>query len=298
MSDDAAWFVHAAVDSDEGKGPYSTEEMEDLVRHEYVGERTRISSLKYTKGKIVEARRIARFFNIISGIAESTAVSVSTSDAPLGTPMVSARREADSIGGIGRFMADGQDPSLIIKLVERVDGICTRDETPLYMAVQQKPVVNVSPDAIVLTNRRVIIFRQKILGRLEFVDVTWLQIRDVHFREDLMGATISVSGLNGHVEQISHLPKPQARKVYRLAQEMEEKMVEARRDREIEVLRAGATQVTVNNDLGGAVAAANAPGNDLSDPVAVLKKLKQLLEAGLIETSEYDAKKREVLERL
>lgn len=118
--------------------------------------------------------------------------------------------------GASRFMADGQNPAMIQKLLNRVQEICTSSEEPLYMAVQQRPVANFAPDAVVLTNRRAIIFRQKILGRLEFVDCTWLQISAIHMKENIIGATVSVKGHTGHVEVVDYLPKVQARRVYGL----------------------------------------------------------------------------------
>ena len=45
-------------------------------------------------------------------------------------------------------------------------------------------------------------------------------------------------------------------------------------------------------------ASASVPAPAQEDPLEVLKKLKALLDAGLIEQSEYDAKKVEVLSRL
>lgn len=252
MNDSDGWFIH--VVSDEGekglKGPYQTVMLEDFARQGVLLSEHKISHPRYTKGRIVEARRIARFFNIFSNVATDSAagnhldgnhldsagtglipgnggLSVNTSGnelAPLNLGLTERREEVE-VGGIGRFMADGQDPTMICKLAERVDGICTRDENPLYMAVQQRPVMNVAPDAIVLTNRRVIIFRQKVLGRLQFVDVPWLNVADVHMTEDVLGATVLIRGLDGKVESISHLPKSQARKIYRIAQDMEEKLL-------------------------------------------------------------------------
>lgn len=295
MASEDLWYIHRQDGRDKEKGPYSTPEMEDFARQDVIGLSTLISSEKYTRGKVVEARRIGRFFNIFSGVAETTALTTVDRDQFSSPPMKLEERD-EEVGGIGRFMADGQDPTMVIKLVQRVQGICTKEEQCLYMAIQQKPVVNLAPDAVVLTNRRVIIFRQKVLGRLDFIDVTWLNVADIHLREDILGSTIYVAGLNGHAEQISHLPKPQARKIYRLAQDMEEKMVDLRRTREMEERKAGATQITVNNDLGS-LASPISP-TPVADPVKSLQSLKDLLDAGLIEQSEYDAKKREILSRM
>ena len=127
--------------------------------------------------------------------------------------------------------------------------------------------------------------------------VPWLKVNDVHLTEDLLGATISVRGMNGHVEEVSYLPKAQARKIYRIAQDMEDKMVEVRRERAMEETRAGATNVTVTNELGNL--ANNQPQQPAPDaPLEALKALKGMLEAGLITDEEYEAKKTQIQSRM
>ena len=290
------WFISLPGNS-ELKGPFDTSTMEDHAHNGIITAETRISHHRYTKGKVVEARRIARFFNIFSNLAESNALTVSQASGDRPAIVAALTKRDEDVGGIGRFMADGQDPAMICKIAERVDGICTTEENALYMAVQQRPIANFSPDAVVLTNRRAIIFRQKVLGRLQFFDVPWLNVSNVHMTEDVVGSTVSIRGMNGHVEHVSFLPKTQARKIYRIAQDMEEKMVELRRSRAMEEQRAGATNVTVNNDLGNLTSVST--GEDRAeDPLAALKSLKSMLDAGLIEQSEYDAKKTQILERM
>jgi len=196
--------------------------------------------------------------------------------------------------GASRFMADGQDPGMIQKLLNRVQEICTSSEEPLYMAVQQKPVANLAPDAVVLTNRRAIIFRQKILGRLEFVDCTWLQISSIHMKENFIGATVLVQGHSGHVEVVDYLPKVQARRVYRIGQEMEEEMIERRRQRKMEEERNAANQVTINTAVA-ATPAATIINPSQGDLVARLAQLKKMFEAGLITEAEFTAKKTDII---
>ncbi|WP_372720152.1 PH domain-containing protein [Novipirellula sp.] len=195
--------------------------------------------------------------------------------------------------GASRFMADGQDPAMIQKLLNRVQEICTSSEEPLYMAVQQRPVANFAPDAVVLTNRRAIIFRQKILGRLEFVDCIWLQIAGIHMKENMIGATVSVQGHSGHVEVVDYLPKVQARRVYRIGQEMEEEMIEMRRQRKMEEERNAANQVTINTAVAAPSPAPAHAGQD--NLVARLGQLKQMLDADLITEAEFHAKKTEII---
>ena len=47
---------------------------------------------------------------------------------------------------------EGQDPSFVAKVSERVSEICVRDERILYIAVQSAPIPILTPDSVVLTN--------------------------------------------------------------------------------------------------------------------------------------------------
>ncbi len=195
---------------------------------------------------------------------------------------------------IGNFVADGQDTKMVVKLLDRVKGICTSNEQPVYMAVQQRPIANFSPDAVVLTNERFIIFVQKVLGRLNFYDYMWRDVHDVHLKEDLIGSTISFTSVAGSRIAVDWLPKSQARKVYRIAQEQEQAAFRMRRELMLEEKKAGAAQTIVNTNVqtGGPAG----PSSD--DPVVKLSQLKKMLDAGLIEQSEYDAKKAQLLDAM
>lgn len=187
-----------------------------------------------------------------------------------------------------RFADEGQNVSMVAKLLERVKEICTSTEEILYMAIQQKPVANFSPDAIVLTNRRALVFRQKMLGQMEFTDFLWANVNDVHIKEAFLGATITITSKDRATAAVDYLPKSQARKVYRHGQEMEEKMIEWRRQRQMEEMRSAADQVVINSN----VPQASQPADD---PVARLSKLKQMLDAGLIAQAEFDEAKAKIL---
>lgn len=303
MSDQEGWYVILQIgDNTAEQGPHSFRDLEKMARDGRIDEWTKIAHPVHTKRRAVEARRITRLFDIFAQTHELTQlVPVSPKGERPKNELANLPQKRDEMG-IARFMADGQDPTVIIKLAERIDGICTRDEQPLYMAVQQKPVANFAPDAVVLTNRRIIIFRQSMFGGLEFKDVLWLNVESVHFAENAVGATIIIREIEGPNEKIAYLPKPQARKVYRIGQDMEEKMAELRRERSMEETRAGATNVVVNNDLGSLVQNAVTQNGQLThdhdEDIAVLTKLKKMLDAGLIEQHEYDAKKREILDRM
>jgi len=190
-----------------------------------------------------------------------------------------------------KLMNEEQDPGVVEAVHEKFSGILTTDEEVLYIAVQKKPVVNVSPDSILLTTRRMVICRPKILSGFEFEDYLWRDIGDVHLKEGLIGATLTVTTVAGKQLIIDYLPKAQARRAYSISQEMEEKVLEERRRRDLEDKRAAAGGVVLQQPPG-------VTGSAKEDPLQVLTKLKQLLDAGLITQTEYDSKKTEVLSRM
>ena len=94
------------------------------------------------------------------------------------------------------------------------------------------------------------------------------------------------------------LPKTQARKVYAFAQQMEEFVREERRIRDMEEKRAAAGGINIAGMPGMNMAAQTSAPPPKEDPVQVLGKLKQLLDAGLITQQEYDTKKNDILSRM
>ena len=194
---------------------------------------------------------------------------------------------------LSRLLGDEQSASTVSKIVNKVKGLLTNGEDVLYVAIQKKPIMTISPDSILLTNRRFMIVRPKFLS-MTFSDYQWREVSDVHLSEQFLTSTISCRVTNGEAISIDSIPKKQAKRIYSISQEMEEKMFEHRRQLNIEEKRAGAGGVVINSPLHSPQS--NPEFSD--DPVAVLGKLKQLLEAGLIEQSEFDSKKQEVLSKM
>jgi hypothetical protein len=181
---------------------------------------------------------------------------------------------------IAELLSDEQDEAAVTRLLPKIQELLAGDESVDYIAVQKKLVVNISPDAIVLTSRRFI--------------VPWREVADVHMSEQMVGATIVCRTVDGGAVQVDSLPKRQARRVYAYAQGVEEQAYEKRRQVELEKLRASAGGVVLHAPTPTSPPAVPAP----DDPMQVLGKLKQLLDAGLISQGEYEAKKTEVLGRM
>ena len=200
------------------------------------------------------------------------------------------------IDNLKKFLNEEQDPKAIEKIAGKLNELLMNGEVVEYIAVQKKPAVNLAPDCVALTNKRIIFCRPKNLGlSMDFQDYIWKDIADCHMKESMFGAEFSLQTVKGGVNKIDYLPKAQARKLYAAAQEQEEKQREYRRQLDLEDKRAAAGNITLSAGQSAPPQAQQAPGDD---PIASLKKLKQLLESDLISQQEFDAKKAEILARL
>ena len=109
---------------------------------------------------------------------------------------------------IRRFLNENQDPKAVEKAVEKLSELLTSNEVIEYVAVQKKPAVNLSPDSIALTNRRIVFCRPSNLGlSMNFQDFLWKDIEDCHIKEGLMGATFTVVTTKGTRSYVDYLPK-------------------------------------------------------------------------------------------
>ncbi len=201
------------------------------------------------------------------------------------------------IHNLMRFLNEDQDPKAIEKVAVKLNGILMTGEEVEYIAVQKKPAVNISPDCVALTNKRIIFFRTKNLGlSIEFQDYIWKEVADCHLKEEIFGAEFMVKTVKGQINKIDYLPKSQARKLYTVAQEQEEIQKEIRRQRDLEDKRASAGNVTVTS--GSPSNSQPTQQSQQDDPMASLQKLKMLLDNGLVTQEEFDIKKSEILSRL
>lgn len=223
---------------------------------------------------------------------------------------------------IEKFLNDEQDPKAVEKIYLRLTDLLTSGEDILYIAVQKKPIVNLFPDCIALTNKRVLFFTPANLGlSIKFVDFVWKDIADVYTREEIIGAIFSVKTTAGAEMGVDYLPKVQARKLYQYAQERKELERDARRQRDLEDKRAesGAMhfertapafqqpeviqipEVVATTIPTPAPEPVHTPAPEAPKPDELtekLKKLRMLFENGLISQEEYNQKKLDLLSDL
>lgn len=193
---------------------------------------------------------------------------------------------------ISKFLSEEQDPAQVQQVFGKVKQILTTGEEILYIAVQ-KPLMNLSPDSVILTNKRFIVYRPGLFGQVNFEDYIWRFLHDAKLSEGMITSTLSFQTPKGFLS-IGNLPKAQARKLYSFSQEMEEKSLEERRTRQMEEMRAGAGGVVIQGGIPTQTYQTPPPPQQ-EDPMQKLKKLKDMLDAELITQEEYDAKKTSIL---
>jgi hypothetical protein len=216
---------------------------------------------------------------------------------------------------IEKFLNEEQDPKTVERIYGRLVDLLTTGEEILYIAVQKKPIVNLFPDCIALTNKRILFFTPANLGlSIKFVDFVWKDVVDVYTKEEIIGAVFSAKTTNGAEMGVDYLPKVQARKLYQYAQERTQAEREARRLRELEEKRAESGSVQVDHSAQAPIAPAvpQFVAPLIPEPVPTpppviqeepkkdeltekLKRLKSLFENGLISQEEYNQKKLELL---
>lgn len=203
-----------------------------------------------------------------------------------------------------QFLNEEQDPKAVEKLLVRINSLLTSQESVEYIAVQKKPALNISPDCIALTNRRIIFCRPRNFGlSMDFQDYGWQDVLDCHIKEGIVGSTFTMRTVRNFSNMMDYLPKAQARKLYQFAQEIEEQMRGVRREKDLETRRASAGGVTVNNATPIIAQPQAFPQQqtkliESEDPFAVLQKLKSLSEHGVISPEEFENKKNEILSRV
>ncbi|MBP6789301.1 MAG: PH domain-containing protein [Candidatus Promineofilum sp.] len=197
---------------------------------------------------------------------------------------------------LAQYLTENQDPQQVERIYDKVSQLLTRGEQVIYIAVQKALTYDPTPEIVVLTNRRFMHYRQNLMGSAQFTDYIWRELKEAKLEEGVMRATLTLFAANGETLRIDNLVKEQARRLYAIAQEMEENVREELRLRAMEEKRAEAGGVYLPGMMGAVGAGSTAAPAD--EPLQALSKLKQLMEAGLITAEEFETKKKEILARL
>lgn len=200
-------------------------------------------------------------------------------------------------------MSDEQDPKAVERVLVKLNDMLGSNEELLYMAVQKKPAVNLLPDCIAVSSKRIFYCEPGNFGiTMNFKDISWKSIKEVSFKEEFFGSKFICVPQHGENIITEYIPKVQARKLYQISCEQLENFKEQQRINSMEERRSEPSPVTVNAVAQEPVpdqapAAAVAPDPE-DETTLKLRKLKTLYDKQLITQEEYETKKASILDTL
>ncbi|MCZ4225048.1 PH domain-containing protein [Pedobacter rhodius] len=210
---------------------------------------------------------------------------------------------------IDRFLSDEQDPKAVEKVIGKLNDLLTSGEEILYLGVQKKPAVNLLPDSIAITNKRIFYCEPGNLGlTMNFKDISWKSVKEVSFKEEFFGSKFICVPQHGENIVTEFIPKVQARKLHQAANQQLEAYKELLHQQKLEENRAMASPINLSAQQPFAdVAPIETP---TPEPIQIaevveepedettlkLRKLKTLYDKHLITQEEYEAKKAAILD--
>jgi len=211
---------------------------------------------------------------------------------------------------IDRFLSDEQDPKAVEKVIGKLNDLLTSGEEILYLGVQKKPAVNLLPDSIAITNKRIFYCEPGNLGlTMNFKDISWKSVKEVSFKEEFFGSKFICVPQHGENIVTEFIPKVQARKLHQAANQQLEAYKELLHQQKLEENRAMASTVSPTPQAFPDTTPAQTPIPE-PEPIQIaevveeqedettlkLRKLKTLYDKHLITQEEYEAKKAAILD--
>ncbi len=188
---------------------------------------------------------------------------------------------------IDKFLSDEQDVKTVEKVIIKLTDLLTSGEELLYLAVQKKPAVNLMPDSIAVSNKRIFYCEPGNLGlTMNFKDISWKNIKEVSFKEEFFGSKFICVPQHGENIVTEFIPKVQARKLYQAANEQLENY-----------LNVPVIQKPIELEIEEAQIIDQPSVIETEDETTLkLRKLKTLYDKQLITLEEYENKKAAILE--
>jgi len=186
------------------------------------------------------------------------------------------------------------------RIARDVERVLTEGEKVLAVASQSRIRSPLKPDSAVVTNRRLILYRPKLLGRMDMEDFLWQDVTEIRIRTEILGAVLTVTAqrreadgtVRARTGVVDGLVRAAALRLYAAAQQLEQEWREKNRIRQMEEERARSGGVFLHGAGAPSGAGAQASVDDR------LAKLKSLHEKGLITDAEYEARKTQIIAEL
>lgn len=208
-----------------------------------------------------------------------------------------------------KFLSDEQEPRAVEKVLNKLNDLLSSNEELIYLAVQKKPAVNLFPDCIAVSSKRIFYCEPGNFGiTMNFKDISWKSIKEVSFKEELFGSKFICVPQHGENIVTEFIPKVQARKLYQAATEQlenfrvqnEKKDIEEKKSPTLDAIFEDAVEVEeaiIAPPAPEPAASPYTPAVEEEDETTLkLRKLKTLYDKQLITQEEYEAKKASILD--
>jgi hypothetical protein len=121
----------------------------------------------------------------------------------------------------------------------------TTGESVEYIAVAGKASLTHTPDCLVLTNKRIMLLRKKVLGKYDLDDCQWRDVREASTKEGKNGIALTVQAIQGWRITSDGLPRAQAWRIMEIAAERNDRVRESLPAQQIALAAAAAGAIAV-----------------------------------------------------
>jgi hypothetical protein len=197
------------------------------------------------------------------------------------------------------------DDASIQEALATLKGLLTAGETLEAWAVQHRLYALAHRRMLIAaTSGRFLSLKRRLIGGYDSADIRWQDLRETRISAGLLAADLTLvaqtsSDLNissevNRVWTFDGLRKDQAQAMYRICQQHDQVWREKRRVRELEELRAKSGGVQIGSAPPSFAANAAAAGAE-SEATRRLRQAREMLEAKLINDSEYETIKAKII---
>jgi hypothetical protein len=187
-----------------------------------------------------------------------------------------------------------------------VSAVLTSNEQIVAVATQSAVNAPLKRDSAVVTNRRFIIYRPKLLGRMDLEDFLWQDVTDIRMSSQLLGSSITITAkrlepdgvVRSRTGTVEGLDKQATMRLYAEAQRFEEEWREKNRIRRMEEERARAGGVYLHGPAAPSTASGISGTSSSASIEQRLATLKELHQKGLISDAEYESRKTQIISEL
>jgi hypothetical protein len=215
-------------------------------------------------------------------------------------PQPSHKQPEDLTALFAEIQVEGPTSSRTVQLPRQVRKLMTSGEQLLDAVYQRRLFSPFCPDLLMVTNRRVLLCKPGLFGRMNFVDFLWQNEVKVHVETYMLCATLTITAnrrlADGSYEpvqaEITGLEKTRALEVYAEAQKLEQEWHEKLRIRKLEEDRSKSGGVYIAAPFNGASSDGAASSHSIETRLARLKHLNQ---KALLSDAEYEARKAQII---